>query len=83
MKPLFSLLLTLPIACFAQNSAQNQSNAKDRAVVQTPDGTKYEVKVPRKAVESVTQTGQNSYTVKVNRQELKKIEVNQLPPDKK
>jgi len=83
MKKLFALVQILPLVCFAQNSAQSQSNSKDKAVVQAPDGTKYEVNVPKSAIESVTKTGPNSYDVKINKQELKKIEVQQLPPDKK
>lgn len=72
------IVLSLAISAFP---ALAQGNKKDTAVVQTPDGHQIEVKVPRAAVQSVKQIGPNHYEVKVNKAELKKIEVRVL--DKK
>jgi hypothetical protein len=58
------------------------SAEKEKIIVQAPDGTKIQVKVPQKAIEKVTQTGPNSYDVKVNKEEMKKIEVKVLPEKK-
>ena len=69
-----STILLTSLAVFAAE--------KEKIVVQAPDGTKIEVKVPPKAIESVKQTGPNSYDVKVNKEEMKKIEVKVLPEKK-
>src|SRR2546423_1402751 len=53
---------------------------KERTTVHTMDGSKIEIRTPRTLIKEVKQVGPNHFEIKLNRPDLKKIEIKVTPP---
>jgi hypothetical protein len=80
-------LLTFAVATLATvtpSTAQtpassDNSSAKEKVVIQTPEGMIVEVRVP-KEIAKVEKTGPNTYEVTVDRDKAKKVEIKVREP---